>query len=128
MGTHGAGSSLEVSLGTTGPFVEMLAPGGGCESYTANFDKGSRTVPGGGNYETTEVVNVIEGIITYSVDENDISRPLYFGKGLRRFRFRETPAGGSLRAGEAAATIIHTYEERGPRRFAVTLAVDGDTT
>ena len=124
----GANSAFGIRLGTTGSYVQMLGAGVGCDSVTTNFDKDTRAVPGGGNYEVTEVVDHIEGSISFEVDENLTTRALYWGKGLRRFSFQWTPAGGTMQSGEAISTIIHTYGERGPRRFAVTLAVDGDTT
>ena len=127
-GTLGSTSELNVRFGTTGTYTSLLDPGVGCDSVNVNLDRGSRVVPGGGNYEISEVIDQVEGVVGFTIDENDTTRPLFWGKGLRRFGFEWTPTGGSQVSGEAVATIIHTYEERGPRRFAVTLAVDGDTT
>ena len=127
-GTLGSGSELNMRLGTSGTYTSLLEPGVGCDTVAVNLDRDSRVVPGGGNYEVTEVIDQVEGVVSFTVDENDTTRPLFWGKGLRRFSFEWTPNGGSQVSGEAVATIVHTYEERGPRRFAVTLAVDGDTT
>ena len=99
-GTLGSGSELNMRLGTSGTYTSLLEPGVGCDTVAVNLDRDSRVVPGGGNYEITEVIDQVEGVVSFTVDENDTTRPLFWGKGLRRFGFEWTPNGGTQVSGK----------------------------
>ena len=74
----GQRSSLLVGL-TVASKVEHIAPKSGCDEITYTGDADSRVVPGGGNYEITEVVDQKEIGFAYSIDENDFEQAHLLG-------------------------------------------------
>ena len=129
--TRYKGSGLYLSLGLT-QNAETAISGiaRGLDTFSLSNVEDQRDVPGGGDVMGKQALGYREGNAEFTVDENETTRPLFWGKNARRFYCTYGPEGnasGSPKfAFEAIATITHNWEERAVRRFQVSLAVDGD--
>ena len=101
----------------------------GLDGISINEVEDQRDVPGGGITKAKQALGYREGTCTFNIDENSITGPLFHGKNGRRFYVTHGPQGNGTgnpkRTFEAIATITHNIEERGARRFNVTLSIDG---
>ena len=117
--------------------VNLSGVARGLDNIDVTENEDSRDVPGGGVTSTRQNLGYKQGSSSITVDENDFTAPLFHGKNGRRFYVTYGPDGLPSTAAtaqaeekqkltfEAIATITHTSEQRGPRRFTVEWQHDG---
>lgn len=127
----GSAATLEVALHGQ-PLVEVSGNLRGLDGFDMNEPEDDREIPGGGTQVGRQGLGYREGTSSFTCDENDVTRDLFWGNMGRRYDFRFRPQGeGSglpQMTGEAIANITHTFEPRGVRRFTNNFEHDGLVT
>ena len=125
----GANASLKVSV-AGGRQVELNVEGSGLSTFGLTNPRATRENAGGVPDTITEVLDHRTGDFSFTITDNALSRPLFWGtfgqvlsvvyepeKGVarsRRFTFR------------GPMSITHTFPRDGAAEYAVSLPVDGD--
>lgn len=128
--TRYKGSAASLSIGfSDSAKTDLTGIARGLDTFSIDEQEDSRDVPGGGDTATMQPLGTKRGNSSFSIDENNITGPLLHGKNGRRYYVDYGPegnaAGSPKYSYEAIATISHSIEEGGVRRFNVTLSHDG---
>ena len=114
------------------PLVEISGSLRGLDGFDADETQDDREIPGGGTQIGRQKLGYFEGTVSGTVDENEVTKPLFWGKNGRRFDFEHFPEGESSGrpkySGESIFTITHNFDERNVRRFSFSGDNDGRIT
>ena len=131
--TRYKGSAAVLKIARDGqPLVNFSGHARGLDGFDFSRVEDDREIPGGGTQISRQLLGYEEATASFTTDENSITAPVLFGSNGRRVDVEWNPRGEATGQPkftfEAIATVSHTYEPRGARRFSVELEVDGPIT
>lgn len=123
--------TFEIKLHGRTNYIDISASYRGSDGFNTTQNRGSRPIPGGGNQILNQVVGGATREISFTIDDNRYTRPIFMGGNGRRYDFRitrEHDGGSQIETGEAVFIIGHNFEGDGVARFECNGTMDGAPT
>ena len=128
----GSGLYLGIGLTESATKTELSGIARGLDAFDLQKVEDQRDTPGSGEVMGKQSIGYVDGTASFNVDENSITRHLFFGKNAQRVYVEYGPQGQVATKPkftfEAIQTVTWNWEERSVRRYTVQLQVDGDIT
>ena len=128
-----SGSRAKVEISRDGvTWQDISAATYGTDGLNIAEPEGTVETGGGGSRTGMETTGYVAATASFTVDENERSRPVLTGWNARilhiRYQQQGTGAGRPQVVYRGPVTVSHSFGERDKRRYSVSMMVDGEPT
>lgn len=127
------GKNSFLSVGPAANNLTVISTdGGGLASYEITENVPTREVPGTGDAVRRQSMDKADNSMTITVDLNDVTRPLFFGRSGERLFFQEgiigNNSGNPMRSGSGFMNVTQPVPTDEAVVLTITVDIDGAVT
>lgn len=131
MALRGGAATLEISTDGNA-WTDISEATLGLDGFDTTEEEGTVELGGGGTRTGMQTTGYVVASSSFTVDENDATRPIltgYNGETLHvRYRREGAGVGNPQMVASGPVTVSHSFGERDKRRYSVDMQMDGAPT